>query len=91
LSSITPQQAETIIRAIQTGSYDCDVQTFDDYNGYLSVLIEPRTLGNDIPAYFITGTKQHLELLKAHNDDLTPIAAFSDIGDLSAELMGFMA
>lgn len=90
LSSITPQQAETLVRALQAASPAWDVQTIDDYNGYMSVLIEPRTLG-DMPAYFVGGTKQHLELLKAHNDDLIPIAVFSDIGELSAELMGFIA
>ena len=90
LSSITPQQAETLIRALQAGSHAWDVRTIDDYDGYMSVLIEPKTLGGDMPAYFVAGTKQHLELLKAHNDDLTPIAVFSDIGELSAELMGFI-
>ena len=90
LSSITPQQAETLAQALQASSYAWDVQTIDDYDGYMSVLIEPRTLGNDMPAYFIAGTKEHLELLKAHNDDLTRIAIFSAIGDLSAELMGFV-
>ena len=90
-SSITPQQTETLVPALQASSYAWGVQTIDDYDGYMSVLIEPRTLGNDMPAYFIAGTKNHLGLLKAHKDDLPPIAIFSAIGDLSAELMGFVA
>ena len=41
LSSITSQQADTIAQAVQASGRAWDVQTIDDYDGYLSILIEP--------------------------------------------------
>lgn len=87
LSSITPGQAQTIIQAIQADSRIWEVQTIDDYDGYLSILVEPNVSGNKQKAFFVSGTAQHLELFETYDDDLTSVASFNDIEDLSARLM----
>ncbi len=87
LSSITPKQADTIAQAVHASHQDCEIQIVDDYNGYLSVLIEPSVSRSEQKAFFISGTAQRLELFEAYNDDLALIATFSDVGDLSARLL----
>jgi hypothetical protein len=91
LSSITPQQADTIVQAMRGVEPTWEVQTFDDYDGYRSLLIEPTFQGDKQNAFFITGTAKRLELCEAHGDDLTPLADFSNVDDLSARLFNLIS
>ena len=88
MSSITTRQAETIVQAIQADGRTCDIQIIDDYDGYLSILIEPNVSDNKQKAFFISGTAQHLDLFETCDDDsLTSVASFNDVADLSARLL----
>ncbi len=87
LSSITSRQAETIAQAVQTCGTAWDVQVNDDYDGYLSILVEPTDHGNEQKAFFIAGTTHRLELLEAHEDRLIEIANFSDAEAISTKLL----
>ncbi len=91
LSSITPQQAETIAQAVRASGRAWDVQTVDDYDGYLSILIEPSVSTDKQRSFFISGTTQHLELSEAHDDNLVAIANFSDVKVISARLLDLIA
>ena len=86
LSSITLQQADTITQAVRASGQRWIVETFDDYDGYLSILLEPSVDDDRHPAFFIAGTAQHLELFEAHDDKVLPIASFSEVDQLSARL-----
>ena len=87
LSSITRHQADIIVQAVSEVAPTWDARTFDDYDGYLSILIQPAIQGDNEKALSIVGTAQRLELLEAHGDDLTPVASFSDVDHLVARLI----
>lgn len=66
-------------------------QTTDDYNGYLSILVEPIVQGDKQKSFFIAGTTQKLELFEAYGDDMTSVASFSDVEAISARLLDLIA
>ncbi len=86
LSSITFRQAETIAQAVQASSQAWDVQTMDDYDGYLSILIEP-SVSDEHPAFVISGTTQHFKLFSLRDDDMGLVADFNDVEDLLPRLL----
>jgi len=91
LSSITPAQAEIIVRAVRTTGPGWDVQTADDYDGYLSILIAPDVSADKQTSFFVAGTARRLELFEACDDSMTSLASFNDVEDLSAALLDRIA
>ena len=87
LSSITLEQAGIIAKAIQASGFAWSIQTADDYDGYLSILIEPTVQCNKQRSFFIAGTAQHLELFDARDDAITSVASFSDIEAILTRLL----
>ena len=87
LSSITSQQAGIIAQAVQSSGLAWTVQTTNDYNGYLSILVEPLVHDDKQKSFFIAGTAQHLELFEAQGDNSVALASFSDFGAISARLL----
>ncbi len=66
------------------------MQTTDDYDGYLSILIAPSVSDDKQKAFFISGTAQSLELFEAHDDNLISVAVFDHAERLSAQLLGLI-
>ncbi len=91
LSSITHQQADIIAKAVQASGLAWETQTTDDYDGYLSILVEPLAQSDKQKFFFISGTTQHLELFEACDDDMTSVASFSDVEAVSARLLDLIA
>ncbi len=87
LSSITSQQVDTIAQAIQASGRAWGMQTIDDYDGYLSILIEPSVRDDEQKTLFISGTAQHLDLFEGYGDDMRSVATFNDVEELSARLL----
>ena len=90
LSSITPQQAATIKQAVQASSPAWEVMTADDYDGYLSILLQPSVSTDQQTSFFISGTARCLELSEANGDDLTTVATFSSAEALAMRLSQFI-
>ena len=90
LSSITSEQAGTIAQVVRASAQLWDIQAVDDYDGYLSILIEPFVSGDEQKPLFISGTAQNLELFEAQDDDLTLINAFYGMESLVAQLNGLL-
>ncbi len=94
LSSITSQQVEIITQAAQVSDRGWYAYTHGDYDGYLSIVIEPGIRDARLPAYFISGTVELLELLElleVDNDNMLSIGYFDDATALSARLMDLIA
>ena len=91
LSSITFEQAKIIVQAVHATRPGWDVQTTDDYNGYLSILIAPSVIADKQVSFFVAGTAQRLELFKAYNDTMTSVASFNDVEGLSVELLNLIS
>ena len=89
LSSITPQQVDTIARTIQATGRTWYIQTSGDYDGYLSILIEPR-VGDEQKTFFVSGTAHCLELAHVKDDDMTSIGSFTGVEELNARLLDLM-
>ena len=87
LSSITSEQADTIIKAVQTSGSAWTVQTTDDYDGYLSILVEPSVQHDEQKSFFISGTAQLLELFESYDDTLTKLDNFNTADAISAKLI----
>src|ERR1700712_1528552 len=78
LSSITSQQTDTIVQAVQASGRAGDVQTIDDYDGYLSILIESSVSDDEQKTFFVSGAAQHLELSEVDGDNMKFVAIFND-------------
>lgn len=91
LSSITAQQADIIAQDVQASGLAWTVQTTDDYDGYLSILIAPGVDDGQEKSFFISGTAQRLELFEAYQDNMVSLANFSDAEAVSARLMDLIA
>lgn len=87
LSSITVQQAEMIARAVQAEGRAWGVQASDDYDGYLSIIVEPVVHSDKQKAFFVAGTAQHFELFETYEDNMMSVATFNDVEELSARLL----
>lgn len=91
LSSITSQQAEVISKAVQASGLAWATQTTDDYNGYLSILVEPTINNEGQKSFFISGTTQRLELFEAQDEKLVQLASFTNVEAISAQLLKLIA
>lgn len=91
MSSITFEQAKIIVQAVRATGPEWDVQTPDDYNGYLSILIAPSVSADKQTSFFVAGTAQRLELFKACDDNMTSVASFNDVEGLSVVLLDLIA
>ncbi len=91
LSSITVQQADTIAQAVNTIAQDWEVLTMNDYDGYLSILIEPMGGNDEQNSFFVSGTSKRLELSETEADHISAIATYSDVQGLLAGLLGLLA
>ena len=91
LSSITSQQADIIMKAVGDVEPTWEVQIFDDYEGYLSLLVEPALQSDKQNGFSIAGTAQRLELWEAHGDDLKPLGSFGHVDDLTARLIDLIS
>ena len=86
LHSLTQQQAAIIAHAVAAVAPHWTVQTCDDYDGYLSIMVEPAGPSPEQPAYYISGTIGRIELAEAQGDDLNTIACFHDVRELATRL-----
>ena len=91
LSSITSQQAGIIEQAVQASGLAWTVQTTDDYDGYLSILVEPLVHDDKQKSFFIAGTAEHLELFEVQDDNSVALASFSDVEAILARLLDLIA
>lgn len=91
LSSITLDQTEIIVQAVRATGRGWDVQTTDDYDGYLSIMVTPSISADKETTFFVAGTAQRLELFKAYDDTMTSVASFNDAKDLSLVLLDIIA
>lgn len=87
LSSITLDQADKLTEIIRDAELAWDVQTFDDYDGYLSILLTPLIESENEKSFSITGKAECLELWQIHGDDFTPLESFDSVDQLSVRLM----
>ena len=86
LSSITLDQADRLTEIIRSAEPTWDVQTFDDYDGYLSLLVTSLVESGNEKSFSITGKTECLELWQVQGDDFTPLGSFDSVDQLSARL-----
>lgn len=90
LSSITLDQADKLTEIIRGVGPRWEVQTFDDYDGYLSLLVTSLIQSENEKSFSITGKAEYLELWQVQGDDFTPLGSFNSVDQLSARLMGLL-
>ena len=86
LSSITRQQTAIITRAAAACGPDWTVQTCDDYDGYLSIMIEPADCSSKQSAYYISGATSRIELAEIQNESLKALERHYDAAELATRL-----
>ena len=86
LHSLTQQQAAIITRAVAAAAPHWSVQTCDDYDGYLSIMVELVGPGPEQPAYYISGTIGRIELAEVRQDALSTLACFSNVNEVATRL-----
>lgn len=79
------------MQAVRASGLDWVAQTTDDYDGYLSILIEPTVHDDNQKSFFVSGTTQKLELFEAQDDNLVALASGSDVTEISAILLNLIA
>ena len=86
LHSLTQQQAAIITRVVAVVAPRWSVQSCDDYDGYLSVMVEPVGPSPEQPTYYISGTINRIELAEVRQDTFTALACFNDISAVATRL-----
>ena len=85
--SLTFQDAEIVAQLIDVFGSTWSVQTSDDYDGYLFMLIEPSAERRErLPSFIVSGKIGKIELAVVDGDDCRTLGCFGDIYGLTAEL-----
>lgn len=85
--SIRGADAEIIARVADRFGGAWAVQTCDDYDGYLFVLIEPAgDSAKQSPSYMVSGQTGQLELAMVDHDDCRTLGRFSNIDEVASAL-----
>ena len=83
LNSLSRRHVEAISAVTCNG---WTIQTIDDYEGHLSMVVEPSEPTSNKPSYLISGTIQEIELEEFHDEELTAILKAADITGITNEL-----
>ena len=85
--SLRVGDADIIAKVVDAFGDTWSVQTGDDYDGYLFMLIEPSDDKDEqLPNYMVTGQIGQIELAMVDGDDCRTLGRFEDIYGLTAEL-----
>ena len=86
LRSLRLGDAEVVSKIVDAFE-NWSVQTGDDYDGYLFMVIEPSAeYARQLPSYVVSGKTGQIELAVVHGDDCQTLGRFDDIYGLVAEL-----
>ena len=85
LRSLAFGDADLIAQAVGTIGHSWSVQSFDDYEGYLSVLVEPEDASQ--PSYLISGTLDQIELARLSYDNLRTLGCFQNVATTADQLI----
>ena len=67
------------------------MQTCDDYDGYLSILIEPAGHSPERTTYYISGTTSWIELAEIHDESLTTLGLHQNAAELAIILSNVLS
>jgi hypothetical protein len=90
LRSLRSDDTETVIHAIAAAGKGWSVQVCDDYDGYRSILVEPKDESAAHPAYLISGTVNWIELAEIRNDELSTVGAFDNVTSAAKALASLL-
>ncbi len=86
--SLRARDAEIVAQVVDGFDGGWSVQTCDDYDGYLFILIEPSAeRSRQWPSYMVSGKAGQIELAAVDGDDCQMLGRFGDIYGLTAELV----
>lgn len=87
LRSLTLRDADLIAQALGATGNGWSVQTYDECEGYLSILVEPKdgTVGQ--PSYLISGPVNRIELALVSDDNLRTLGCFQNLAIAAEELI----
>ena len=86
LDSLWAGDAYLITNMVEAKNGRWSVQTGDDYDGYLFLLIEPTSENECLPSYLISGKTGQLELAAIDGDQCKTLGRFSETEDLVSDL-----
>ncbi len=85
--SLRASDVEIVAHAVDGFGGSWSVQTCDDYDGYLFILVEPSAQrAGQLPSYMISGKTGQIELAAVDGDDCQTLGRFGDIYGITAEL-----
>lgn len=88
LRSISPAQADIVAQAVATVAAEWRVESHDDYDGYLSIVISSDD--EDAPTFAISGRTNAIELCEMRDDALQARGCFCAMDDTAGALIGLM-
>lgn len=85
LRSLTKSHMESVARAVAALPTEWSLDVHDDYEGYLSVIIEPA--GHGSATFLLSGTTEQIDVCKLDRDDqMLNCGSFNTIGAATAQL-----
>jgi hypothetical protein len=90
LSSLTSEASGVVKRAVERAAPDWCVDTIDDYDGYLSIVVSRVDEHEGDPTFLISRRADQIELARLQADQLRSIATFATIEDATATLIGLL-
>jgi hypothetical protein len=86
LHSLTLRDAEAVSQAVLALQPGWSVQTSDDYDGYLSIIVAPEDDGTH-PTYLISGKKRAIDLAAMRDDNIVTLASCNTLHEIIAALI----
>lgn len=85
LQSLTKSHMESVAKAVAALPTEWSLNVHDDYDGYLSVIIEP--VGHDSATFLLSGTTEKIEVCKLdHDDRMLKCGSFNTIEAATVQL-----
>ena len=83
-SSLTRRDADAVRATLRAASCSYTVQEHDDYDGYLSLLLNPAD--ETRPSFMVAGRTRAVDIAELHGDDMANLGTFASIGAAMAVL-----
>ena len=91
LHSLRAVHVETITGVLATARLQCAVESHDDYDGNMMIMITPPAMSGEAHSYILQASRAGIELAIASEDILEMLACFETFSDATEHLTTVIA
>ena len=91
LHSLRPVHVETVNGVLATARLQCAVESHDDYDGNMMIMVTPAARSGEAHSYILQASRTGIELATASEDNLETLACFESFADVTEHLTAVIA